>query len=62
MIWFLLVASLLMTAAWGYGFYLAVYEHDKFWIILWAITLGLWQGERFFNNSILRGFLEGLTK
>lgn len=58
---YLVIASLAVGVAWGWMFYEAVMNKKLSCIIMWAISLSLWQADKFFNSEIVRRFIKEFT-
>lgn len=54
------IFSLFIGVAWGWMFYEAVINRKKWCIILWALTLGIMQCDKFYTSEINHGFIKGL--
>lgn len=49
-------------AIWGWGFYQAVMHKDKFWVIFYAISLGIYHAKKAAGFGIIGEFIKGIVK
>jgi len=55
----LYIVSLIIGAAFGFGFYQAVMNHSQFWAIMIALTCGIREADKFYKSEIITAFIRG---